>query len=613
MTDQSSFLRDVVGSQIVVPHSGDIVSWADGTLKIPYSVRYPIYMAAESPWLIEPMRAMSDQGIRRVDVRAPAGSAKSLIGEIHIAHCIAESPGLYYYVWQTDDDGKDAMEDRIYPMIEANAMLCDRLPVDRNKKRIAKVAFPHMSLYCVGANPSAAQSKRVKYLTMEEPHLYGAGMMTAFEKRVEGVRSHKILTLSTGSILGDESDESFNSGTCETWQVPCPTCGAFQTMTDSRERLLAQIDSETCDENGDYNWQKILPTVRYNCESCGADWPTDDAFRKEQSKSGKYVATNPNAASDHRSFHLEACSVHYFPLAKLLMEKLKAVAAYKRGAIEPFKDYMQKRRAMAWDEAPEITDEQAAFDRSKGDYKKRDPAPDEVCRFLTVDNQAGSAMEGAHRWFTCRSFAPDECRLIDEGKIQTWEEVEELRIALGVDPARTLIDIAFDSPDVQRQCIKYGWQGLRGDNTSKDSFPHHSRVQVGAAVQTVTRHLPFSKFNVGHTGIGTGQIKRAARYYFWCQQPIKNMWHRLKNGLTEYRWTVPQDVSDEYQKQTGVEFKKQQTTRDGKKKWEWLVRKGKANHLTDCDQMCLVAALMDPRIRAILWSDGDEKTTATDP
>jgi len=607
--DKTEELRSLMRGLITIPHKGDLVDWADGKLKLPYSMRYPIFIASESPWLLEPMRAMSDPTIRRVDVRAPAGAAKSLIGEVHIAYTISEAPGLYYYVWQTDDDGKDSMEDRIYPLIEANDILADKLPLDRNKKRSVKIAFPHMSLYCVGANLSAAQSKRVKYLTMEEPHLYGAGMMTAFEKRVEGVRNYKILTLSTGSVLGDESDEAFNSGSCEVWQVPCPYCNQFQAMSDSKDRLRAKIDEETCDENGEYNWAKIIPTVRYNCEHCGMDWPNDEESRKKQSRMGRYIATNPNAAEDHRSFHLEATSVHYFPLSKLLMEKLKATHAARRGAVEPLKDYIQKRRAMAWDDAPTDNDEDLSFARSRGNYNKRDVHEGEIARFLTIDNQAGKASigQGAHRWYVCRSFGPNECRLIDEGRITSWEELEELRIELGVEPGRTLVDIAFDTPAVQEICVRYGWQGLWGDNTSKRSFPHHESVMVGSRPERMVRHYPFSTVNVGHVGLGKGGVRRQARYFFWCQTPIKDMWHRLKNGMTSYRWTVPQDISEEYRKQTSVEFKKITVEKKtGKKIWTYVVPSKKDNHLTDCDQMALVSALMDGRIREILWSSGEE-------
>jgi hypothetical protein len=606
MTD-TEYLRALFFEIVQPPFEGDIVEWADGNLKIPYSVRYPIYIAAESPWLIEPLRALSDPMVRRVDVRMPAGAAKSLIGEIQIAHCLAEDPGMYYYVWQTDDDAKDAMEDRIYPMIEANQFLAKKMPVDRNKKRGSKIAAPHMSLYAVGANLSAAQSKRVKFLTMEEPHLYGPGMMTAFEKRVEAVKDPIILTLSTGSVIDDESDDSFNAGSCEVWQVPCKFCGQFQTMTDHRDRLRAQIDKDTCDDEGNHIWSKILPTVRYNCEHCDKDWPTDEASRKDQSILGRFIQTNENAPGDHRSFHLEAVSVHYFDLANLVMEKIKATIAARRGAMEPLKDYIQKRRAMAWDDEPVDTDQDAAFDRSKGNYNKGDPFEGEIARFLDIDNQAGKASkgEGAHRWYVCRAFGPNECRLIDEGKIDSWEEMEEKRIELGVEPARTMVDIAFDTAAVQAVCVRYGWQGLWGDNTKKRSFPHHEMVLVQNKPTRITRNFPFSSVNIGHVGIGKQGVRRQARYFFWCQNPIKDMWHRLKNGLSTYRWTVPQDVSEDYRKQIQAEYKV--TTIEKKTGRKIRTYKHKTdNHMTDCDQMALVSSLMDTRIREILWSVTDE-------
>ena len=95
VNDKIKELRELIRGLVTIPHKGDLVDWSDGKLKIPYSVRYPIFIANESPWLLEPMRAMTDPTIRRVDVRAPAGAAKSLIGEVHIAYTNSQSPGLY--------------------------------------------------------------------------------------------------------------------------------------------------------------------------------------------------------------------------------------------------------------------------------------------------------------------------------------------------------------------------------------------------------------------------------------------------------------------------------------------------------------------------------------
>ena len=603
MTEQQIWLATLAKGMIPEKFGGSMVEYFDGKLRLPHSTRYPMYIAEESPWLIEPMRAIGEPGIKRVDVRGPAGAAKSLIGEMHIAWTIDNEPGLYYYVHQSDPDGTDAMEDRILPMLQANDFLARKLPNDRHKQRIAKIVFPHMSLYCVGANMSSAQSKRVKYLTMEEPHMYKPGMMTAFEKRCEGVRNAKILTLSTGSVLGDESDAAYQSGTCEEWQVPCPHCRQFQRMIDSRDRLIFERSPETITENGEYIWNRILPTVRYNCEHCGLDWPSDESSRRSQAQLGRYEVTNPNAPANHRSFHWEAVAVHYFNLGQILMEKLKASTAAKAGQIEPLRDYMQKRRALAWDESPADSEANIEFDRIKGAYLKREPFDGEIGRFLCIDNQAGRASkgEGAHRWYVCRAFGQSESRIIDEGRIVTWEELEELRIELGVEPGRTLVDIAFDTQAVQEVCVRYGWQGLWGDSTNRREFPHHENFNG----QRIVRKYPFSSVNVGHVGIGKGGKVRQSRYFFWAQQPIKNMYHRMRGGMSTYKFTAPQNVSNEYQKQTSVEFKRQEVDKSGQKKWSWTVSKGKANHLLDCDQMCLVSALLDARLRSVLFTTGD--------
>lgn len=581
-----------------------IDAWADGFLKLPQSVRYPVFISEEAPWLIEPLRAIGDPDVRRVDIRAPVGSAKSLIGEIVIAWLIEHEPGPTYYVWQSDDDGKDAMEDRLEPMLEANEFLHRRMPTDRHKKRITKISFPHMPLYSVGANLNAAQSKRIKWLIMEEPHLYKPGMMTAFEKRCEGVKNAKIITLSTGSVLEDESDKAFNDGTCEEWEVRCPHCREFQPMTDSPERLKCDRNEETMDSNGSFIWHKLIPTIRYNCAFCGKDWPTTQEFRREQAKDWRYLPRNTNSRKDHRSFHLEAAAVHWTPLSTILEEKLKASYVAKRGSLEMLKDYIQKRRAMAWDESPP---ESSAGDiaRITGFYIKLDKFPDEISRFLTLDNQAGQAAkgEGEHRWYVCRAWGENESRLIDEGKVNTWEECEELRIRLGVEPLKTLPDIAYDTQRVQSILVRYGWQGLWGDMTGKMSYPHHEMVYG----KRITRNLPFSTPQLGHVGIGQGGAQRQARYFWWCHQPIANLYHRLKDGLTSYKQTIAQDTSEDWKKHNSVEFKKRIVDSRGMNKWMWDRGKGnKPDHLLDCELMGLVAALMHPLLSRRLLSFSDQ-------
>lgn len=577
--------------------------WADGFLKLPQSVRYPVFIAEEAPWLIEPLRAIGDPNIRQVDIRGPVGSAKSLIGEIVIAWIIEHNPGPTYYVWQSDPDGTDAMEDRVLPMLEGNDFTLQKMPKDRHKKRAAKISFPHMPLYIVGANLNAAQSKRIKWLIMEEPHLYRAGMGSAFKKRCEGVKGAKIITLSTGSVLDDESDQDFTAGTQEKWHVRCPHCREYQVLSDSPDRLKADRNDKTMDKNGSFIWHEFLSTVRYNCEHCNKDWPATEQFRREQAQDWEWQATNPNSRSDHRSFHFESVAVWWTPLQTIVEEKLKASYSAKRGSLELLKDYVQKRRAMAWDDSPPETST-SDIQRITGGFYKGDKWDDALASFLIFDNQRGIARqgEGEHRWYSKWSFGQNEMRLMDEGKVGTWEECEELRIKLGVLPLMTWVDRAHDPVRVDAVCCRYGWRGLWGDMTGKESYPHHEMIQG----KRITRHYPFSTPQLGHTSVVSG-VQRQAVYFWWCHQPTAQLYHSLKDGQTAYQFRIPMDTSEDWKKHNAVEFKQRVVDSRGGVKWLWSRGKAqKPDHQLDVGEMGIVAALMHPQIRQILYAFSDE-------
>lgn len=591
--------------QLCYPEISDeaIGTWAERELKLPQSLRASRFLPEEATWLIEPLKAIGDPNIRRIDIRFPVGAAKSLIGEIVISWIIEHEPGPTYYVWQSDDDGRDAMEDRLLPMLEGNDFSVQRMPTDRHKKRMMKIVFRNMPLYCVGANLNAAQSKRIKWLIMEEPHLYAAGMMSALQKRCEGVKGAKIITLSTGSVLDDESDKAFVDGTQERWQVKCPLCREFQTITDSPDRLKADRNAETVDNEGNFIWSKFLATVRHNCEHCGKDWPNTEVFRKEQSQDWRWLAHNSNARADHRSFHMEAGAVWWTSLETILEEKLKASYAAKRGSLEMLKDYVQKRRAMAWDESPpEISTSDIA--RITGEFLKGDKWDEAISTFLIFDNQAGVAAkgEGEHRWYSIWAFGLTEMRLIDEGRMGTWEECEELRIKFGIEPMKTWVDIAYDTARVQGICCRYGWRGFWGDMTGKQSYPHHEMING----RRIVRQMPFSTPQLGHVSNASG-TQRQAVYFWWCHQPIAQLYHSLKDGLTTYRFRIAQDTSEDWKRHNSVEYKARTVDSRGNTKWLWTRGKaGRPDHQLDCGEMGIVAALLHPQLRQILYAFSDE-------
>jgi len=85
------------------------------------------------------------------------------------------------------------------------------------------------------------------------------------------------------------------------------------------------------------------------------------------------------------------------------------------------------------------------------------------------------------------------------------------------------------------------------------------------------------------------------------------------SAIPRHRIRIGSGRSEEHRLQTNVEFKKKMTNKKtGQQSWEYCVASGKDNHLTDTDQMCLAAAIMDPKLQPILWTVEEKSETQTE-
>ena len=310
-------------------------------------------------------------------------------------------------------------------------------------------------------------------------------------------------------------------------------------------------------------------------------------LRRQLSRSGKYVQTNPNAPPHKVSFHYNALAIDWINWEDLAEEKITATHAARHAALLPLKDYVQKRLAEAWDDSPRETD--ATQKNFLGGYALLEQWEDEFCRFMTIDCQAGKASqrETSHFWYVIRLWsATGESRLFDCGKIYTFEELEEKRKEHGVEPQRTLIDCAWETNIVHQRCLQYGWQGLWGKD--QPHFPHH-------LANGETLRLPYSTVQRGHVGIGLSKKPQIVSYWYWSNPTVKDLFHHLKNGFG-VPWTVARDAGADYLSHINAEYKRQEHDKRGRKIWRWYVSPKRDDHLLDCEQMNLLAACMAPQL-----------------
>ena len=591
--------------------AGSMWQWAEG-MDMPQSTLTGGVFAPElSPWLLEIFDALSNPRIREVVVVAPAGGAKSMLAEIFIAWIVKNAPGRTYYVCQTDDDAKDAMEGRIMPFLEANNARGIVLPTDRTKKRATKVIFPGMEFYALGANENNAQSKRVRYLIMDETAQYDPGLIEAFRARHNAVSGAKTLIITTGGITDDQTDAAFRAGDMREYQVVCPECGRAQPMRNVRLRY--ETSERTLDAQGNYRLSEVRESVRYHCEDeeKGCRWTDDERTRRRILQGAHYAPTNLNAPPDIASFHYPYQIVPWLSWGKGVEKWISANRAAAMGIMDVRREYVQKWLAESWDESPREEDGIQTGHRV-GAYLKRSAWDEELTRFCTADQQARKF------YAVCKAWAADgSSRTVDAAVLDTFEDYEEFRKANHTEARRTAVDIAFNTSISQQRCAQYGWRGLWGDE--RKHWPHDIRsawhprnVAMGAGMRRVEAEatipdrpvmLPFSPVQRAQAGLGLAGKIQTAFYHYWSNPGVKDIWHHLHNGLGA-SFTHASDIGKLYTSQTATEVKTlvydKGTGR--KSKWVWIVPSKKSpdemkqDHYLDADQMNLALALMDDRI-----------------
>ena len=185
--------------------------WAwceDHITSIPYSPIPGRFRSANSPWMREPMEALVDPKIRIVSIIAAIQSGKTSVGELGLAHIIANHPGPTLWLDQTDDDAKDQSESRLQKLFDECPPVKALYPANRHKRRNTTIHFANgMTLWVLGAhNKTNLQRRSIRWLICDETWRYPTGHMAEAEARVTAFGwLGKCLFMSQG---GEEDDDT---------------------------------------------------------------------------------------------------------------------------------------------------------------------------------------------------------------------------------------------------------------------------------------------------------------------------------------------------------------------------------------------------------------------
>jgi len=277
------------------------------------------WRTARTPYLREPMDALSTSSpVLSVTVKKGAQLGFTEAGNNWVGFVIDHAPGPMMCVVPTDKSGKRAARQRLDPLLEDTPSLQGK--VARKKSRdssntldLKEFAGGMLAISSAGA-AADLRSMPIRYLFLDEIDAYPEDLgeegdpVALAERGTRTFPNRKTFKISTPTIGGrSRIEREHELGDQREYEVPCPFCGAMQTI----EWKRLEWESEEAEKPSDV-YRALLSgdrLVSLRCVSCEELIP--EHHKTEMLEAGEWVPRQPGAGDLVRSY---AISSLYSPL-----------------------------------------------------------------------------------------------------------------------------------------------------------------------------------------------------------------------------------------------------------------------------------------------------------
>jgi hypothetical protein len=234
-------------------------------------------------------------------------------------------------------------------------------------------------------------------------------------------------------------------------------------------------------------------------------------------------------------------------------------------------DFVNSILAEPWEEA--MTTESRPL--TVGEYTLRSPVEEGTARIMAVDVQQDCF------YFVCRAFAKDgSSKLIDEGRLTTWADLEFKVTELGLDTQRNIggmmaklvvVDSGFRTDEVLDVCVRNRYIPAKGE----DRLEGYG-VKFGKSLRKAI-----------------SVIKPYRRGWFlmlFSSPAAQDVLEWLRGGQGP-AWTVAADASEEYKAHLDAHRKiMRRSPLTGRETYLWKQIGRRPNHMLDAELMILALA-----------------------
>ena len=350
-----------------------ISEWADRERRLsPEASAEPgRWRTSRAEYLRGLMDAISDPTVHTVIVvfGSQLGKTEALLNAL--GFYIQHDPAPVLLVMPTLELAESWSKDRLAPMLRDSPSLRGKVGASLGRGADRGSTVRHKSfvgghLTVAGANsPASLASRPIRILLCDEVDRFpvSAGSegdpLSLAEARTASFWNARRVYVSSPTITGSRIDTAWEASDQRRFHVPCPDCGAHQTLQWAQVRW-EKIDGEHAPE-----------TARYECERCGSRW--SDTARRAAVSHGQWRASKPFAGV--AGFHLNAL---YGPWESRNLSQLVRQFLEAKGDPERLKVFVNTVLAESWEEPGESIDESGLLMRGEDWQLKPNHVPDGV-------------------------------------------------------------------------------------------------------------------------------------------------------------------------------------------------------------------------------------------
>ncbi|MNS17177.1 Phage terminase large subunit [compost metagenome] len=534
------------------------------------------YNRAQFPFFDEILQALSpDDPCRIVTLAKSAQLGGTVLANIFTLGSMILDAADFLYVHPTEDNASRWSKLKLAPMIRG-LPAAKRLFPEKSRDGSNSVLFKERvdkkgAIQISGANSPASLSQvsmpRQVQDDLAKWDMNAAGdPETQADSRSWGYEFAKIFKLSTPLIWpGCRITKSFEAGSQEYPEVPCPHCDAFQVLEWSN--MLAQVDEDAPEK------------AHFTCTECGCE--IHEHHRPAMLRRLKWVARNPKMKRQHRSFWLWCA---YSPLQSWEGIARRWIAAKGDAASE--QAFMNDVAGLAYRTTGEAVDWEVLRDRGSESHYSRGQIPaggliitiGVDCQGDRVEWQVIAWGRDRRRWIVDAGVFPGHIgdlkarRSLDALLEQSWPNVFGRKIAADM----LAIDGNAWTEDV--------WDWAKGHPAGRVIMVRGANSEHAPLLARVKKE----RDNKGRL------LKYARRFYNFGTSALKlALYRNLAKTDPEERAFIglPRGLDDDFYRQLTAERRKPVKRKDGFTVFQWIKDAAQANEMLDTHLQAEAAAI----------------------